>query len=180
MSPESFAYYAARIADLIGTPSQAGLVLDHGAGDGGIGMQLLSAGYRLEFSELAPQFIAHIRAAGYCCYSMDAVPASHFDTIVVNNAIFYVHPSRIVNEIEWLLTRARPGGRLFLLDVPTIQRAYRLRGGLLVFAVRKLTRVYQPHAGGFFVDEARILGEFPATRVRDSWCDYRAHLEIRR
>ena len=91
-----------------------------------------------------------------------------------------MHPSRILREIHWLLSRLHAGGRLLLLDVPTTQLAYRLGGGLFLRAIRKLTMAYQPHAGGFFVDEACIAREFPHLSVRPSWCDYRVHIEIRR
>ncbi len=180
MSSASFDFYSNRIAELLGAPEDCGAVLDHGAGNGRIGMQLTTMGYRVSFSEFAPHFIDRISSAGHCCFAADAVPADSFDTIFMNNAIFYVHPSRIAREIRWLLGRLRGGGRLLLLDVPTVQRAQRLGGGILVRLLRKLTRVYQPQAGGFFIDEAQIKREFPSMRIYDSWCSYRAHLELRR
>lgn len=180
MSSAAFEFYSTRIAELLGPPGDCGAVLDHGAGDGRIGMQLTAMGYRVQFSEFAPRFIERISSAGYRCYSAHAVPADSFDTIFMNNAIFYVHPSRLPHEIRWLLDRLHGGGRLLLLDVPTVQRAGRLGGEIPVRVIRKLTRVYQPQAGGFFIDEARIAREFPGVRICDSWCDYRAHLELRR
>jgi hypothetical protein len=180
MTAATFEFYTEQIAALLGAPADCGAVLDHGAGDGRIGMQLAVMGYDVQFSEFALHFIEHISSSGYRCYAADAVPADSFDTIFVNNAIFYVHPSRIETEIRWLLSRLRAGGRLLLLDVPTIQREHRLGGGALVRAARHLTRVCQPDAGGFFVDEARVAREFPGTRISSSWCDYRAHLELRR
>jgi hypothetical protein len=180
MSSASFVFYSTRIAELLGAPENCGLVLDHGAGDGRIGTQLIAMGYRVQFSEFAPHFIRRISSAGHHCYAANAVPADSFDTIFMNNAIFYVHPSRITHEIRWLLDRLHNGGRLLLLDVPTMQRAHRLGGGFLARVTRKLTRVCQPQAGGFFVDEARIAREFPGVRIRDSWSEYRAHLELRR
>jgi 2-polyprenyl-3-methyl-5-hydroxy-6-metoxy-1,4-benzoquinol methylase len=180
MTAAAFGFYTEQIRDLLGAPGSCGAVLDHGAGDGGIGTRLAAMGYDVQFSEFAPHFIQRIISAGYTCYAANAVPADSFDTIFSNNAIFYVHPSRIVSEIRWLLGRLRGGGRLLLLDVPTMQRAHRLSGGALLRATRRLTGVYQPQAGGFFIDEKRIAREFPGTRISVSWCDYRAHLELRR
>lgn len=178
MSAGAFDFYAGRIAELLGPPARAGRVLDHGAGEGSIGMRLAARGHEVEFSEFAAHFIARIRAAGHRCHAVDAVPAGHYDTVFVNNAIFYVHPSRLTAEIAWLLARLRPGGRLLLLDVPTRQRAHRLGGGPARRLWRRLSGVYQAHAGGFFVDEARIRAAFPGARISDSWSDYRCHIEI--
>ena len=180
MSDESFAFYSARIAELLGSPAAAGSVLDHGAGDARIGALLIALGYDVEFSEFALQHVERIASAGHLCYRSDAVPEGRFDTIFVNNAIFYVHPLQLVREIHWLLGRLRADGRLLLLDVPTIQRAHRLGGGLLRSLIRKLTMVYQAQAGGFFLDEESIARAFSRVQIRPSWCDYRVHIEIHR
>jgi len=179
MSGESFEFYATQISEILGAPGTAGLVLDHGAGDGRIGSLLIAQGYSVEFSEFAPQFVERIAAAGQRCYPSDDVPEGRFDTVFVNNAIFYVHPSELLGEIGWLLRRLRAGGRLLLLDVPTIQRESRLRAGPALRLVHRLTLVHQPQAGGFFVDERRIRKAFRDVRIGPSWCDYRAHIEIR-
>ena len=178
MSEESFDFYAAHIATLLGPPEQAGRVLDHGAGDGKIGMRLRKLGYNVEFSEFATQFIASIRAAGFTCHHVDECPLGRFDTIFVNNAIFYVHPSKLLRQIQWLLDRTGSKGSLFLLDVPTSQRSHFLVGGALKRLVWRLTGVYQPDAGGFFVDENRVSRHFNNVKVQQGWCDYRCHLII--
>jgi hypothetical protein len=180
MSGESFDFYAAHIAELLGPPAECGRLLDHGAGDGAIGMRLRQLGYEVEFSEFAPHFIERIRASGHRCYESNAVPAAAFDTVFSNNAIFYVHPSRLTAEVRWLLGRVRVGGRLLLLDVPTLQRMHLLGGSRLSLLAKRMTGVCQPQAGGFFVDEARMAREFPGLRLTRSWCEYRAHLELRR
>lgn len=180
MRQESFDTYADHIARLLGRPDQIGRVLDHGAGDGQIGMRLAKAGYDVEFSEFAPQFIERIRSAGFTCYQVDEVPMARFDTIFVNNAIFYVHPSHLVERIRWLLERVADGGSLLLLDVPTHQRSRALGAKPLKRLVWRATDVYQPDAGGFFVDEERVRHHFKDVRVLPSWCDYRCHLIIRK
>ncbi len=180
MAGEAFDFYAERIAALLGAPAQAGLVLDHNAGDGGIGMRLHKLGYRVEFSEFSPRFVTRILAAGFACQAPDRIAPASFDTIFVNNAIFYIHPSKLLAQVDWLLERVKPGGTLLLLDVPTVQRAHHLPAGVLRRVFRRLTGVFQPDAGGFFVDEARIARHFKNVEIAESWCNYRCHLIIRK
>lgn len=180
MGEASFDTYASHIAKLLGPPEKVGRVLDHGAGEGQIGMRLAKAGYDVEFSEFAPQFVERVRAAGFTCYRIEEVPLQRFDTIFVNNAIFYVHPSRLVEQIRWLLDRVADGGSLLLLDVPTHQRSHALPANRLKRLVWRATSVYQPDAGGFFVDEELVKRHFENVQVLPSWCDYRCQLIIKK
>jgi len=178
MSAKQFDFYTERIADLLGEPRTAGRVLDHGAGRGEIGIRLRERGFDVEFSEFSENFVREIRARGLTCSPSGDLPPARYNAVFANNSIFYVHPRRLLAEIRRLLRAVTPGGRLLLLDVPVLQRCDRLPGGSLRRAWWRLTEVVQPAAGGFFVDQARIVRAFPAVRVLDSWAAYRAHFEI--
>ena len=106
------------------------------------------------------------------------VPAGRFDVVFSNDALFYVHPRQLVAEIRRIRSLVRSGGRLLILDVPVKGRTRFLKGSPIHRLLWRLTGVFQPGIGGFFVDETLLLKAFPGAQVRDSWSAYRAHIEI--
>jgi hypothetical protein len=179
MSAKQFDFYAERIADLLGQPHSAGRILDYGAGRGEIGIRLRDRGFEVEFSELSRRFMDELRAKGLVCIPWNDLPPEHYDAVFANNSVFYVHPRRLLGEIERLLSSVAASGRLLLLDVPVLQRCDRLPGGPLRRAWWRATQVVQPEAGGFFIDQERIVRAFPCVQILDSWASYRVHFEIR-
>jgi SAM-dependent methyltransferase len=180
MDAARFDFYADAIAKLLGAPQTTALVLDHGAGRGEIGTRLAARGYRVEFSELSTGFVAEMRSQHLVCYYPDEIPSARYDVVFANNSLLYVHPRRLVAEIAALLRAVKPGGRLLILDVPVLQRMGQLPAGQLKRIWWRFTRVVQPEACGFFIDQRQVCRAFPQAGVSDSWSSYRVHFEIAR
>jgi SAM-dependent methyltransferase len=180
MGAERFDLYAAGVAAQLGPADRIGLVLDHGAGRGEIGVRLAERGYRVEFSELSQRFVSDLRARNLVCYFSHEIPAIRYDAVFANNALLYVHPRLLTGEIARLLRAVKPGGRLLIMDVPVLQRMARLPAGPAKRLWWRLTKVIQPAACGFFIDQTQVCHAFRNTRVLDSWSSYRVHFEIER
>jgi SAM-dependent methyltransferase len=178
MSIECFDFYADQIAELLGTPASAGAVLDFGAGRGEIASRLQRRGYHVECTDLAPTFVQASIEAGLPAHQVAELPSGRYDTIYVNNAIFYVHPRLLAREIQRLLELLKPRGRLLLLDIPARERIDMVVESRVRAFICRLSGVYQPAAGGFFVDCARLERRFPSARVFASWSAYRVSIEL--
>lgn len=185
---QHFVFYATEIDKVIRRYIGDGekLILDHGAGEGSIALHLSKLGYRVAASEKFEQYRTTLREKGLSVFDSENLPENQFDAIIMNGAFYYIHPSLWKSEINRLLLSLKNGGYLFLTDVPTIQKMHLLKYGytglkksLDVF-VSRLTGVYQPTLGGFFVDEKIIKKWYPQTIVEDEWCYYRSHFIIKK
>lgn len=179
MEAADFEFYAERITELAAL-RVGDLVLDYGCGNGEIGKLLLDKGLRVEFAEFAPHFVHSLRDEAFTAYLLSDVPRQRYNTVFANNSFFYNHPRLLVECIRSALSLLCPGGRLLLTDNPTLQRVRRISGNPLRFCIYKVTGVYQPQLGGFFIDEGTIRRHFPDVEILDSWSGYRRHFVIRR
>lgn len=182
--------YAKEIAKLItrylGTDSLK--ILDHGAGEGSVAMELKKYMKDSEIcvSEKFEQYRLALQDKGFRTFDADNLTENEFDAIYMNGAFFYVHPKMWKTEINRLLLSLRQGGYLFLTDVPTVKKIPLSREKCkgvkkaIVILLSKVTQVYQPNLGGFYVDERKIKKYFPQTIVEDEWCAYRSIFVIKK
>lgn len=178
MSDKNFIFYAQELSKLFGDISGY-KVLDYGGGGGEIATKLITSGVEIEVAEFTSSFQKMIEEKGLVFIEAMSLPNEKYDLIYANNCMFYVHPKNLKLEILRIMKALRPGGELWITDVPTVQKMHLLNKSWLGALFFKLTHIYDCQMGAFFVDEDRVRREFGA-QIMSSWANYRSHFYIKK
>ncbi len=154
-------------------------VLDYGAGDGEITWRMRERGFsNIEACDLIPALVEEIKKHGIEAFTIEKL-SKKYDIIYSNNALFYVHPTKIIGCIKNLLAHLNENGVLIVTDIPVTSKIRTLfkNESISNFKVFMLnhTLVYSDTTAGFFFDERMIKNIFARVKIIDSVCDYRSN-----
>jgi len=177
--------YYSKICEIL-SPSKGDLVLDAACGTGEIAFLFHQNEIDIKGCDFSDQLIlkAKSRFPDIDFFVDDLMSLKSidlkYDKILINNAIFYIHPLLLTKRFRSLYSVLKENGKVYLLDWPDFDKRHKVYNKRILYNITYFLPVYQPMLGGFWykkkwIERSALEAGFQHVQFLDSWAYYRSH-----